>query len=78
MKSALIDHYHMPIQGRLLLKKDSHLPISGSIKARGGIYEVLAYAEKLALEHHLITENDDYSQLCEERLKIFSAVIVLQ
>ncbi|WP_406812237.1 D-serine ammonia-lyase [Histophilus somni] len=71
MKSALIDHYHMPIQGRLLLKKDSHLPISGSIKARGGIYEVLAYAEKLALEHHLITESDDYSQLCDEKIKDF-------
>ena len=59
------------IPGTLLLKKDSHLPISGSIKARGGIYEVLAHAEKLALEAGLLSVEDDYSIMLEPRFKAF-------
>lgn len=71
MQTALEQRYHTQIQGRLMLKKDSHLPISGSIKARGGIYEVLAHAEKLALRHGLLTEKDDYSILFSDRFKDF-------
>ena len=71
MKSRLETQYKTPIKGRLRLKKDSHLPISGSIKARGGIYEVLAHAEKLAIDAGLLCMEDDYSKLASHEFQHF-------
>lgn len=54
---------------RLFLKRDSDLPIAGSVKARGGIYEILKLAETLAFEHALLKEGDSYVLLASEEAK---------
>ncbi|AVB29344.1 D-serine ammonia-lyase [Proteus mirabilis] len=71
MKGALEKRYNTLIEGQLRLKKDSHLPISGSIKARGGIYEVLTHAEKLAIEAGLLTTEDNYEKLFSDEFRKF-------
>lgn len=71
MQAALEARYQTPVAGKMFLKKDSHLPISGSIKARGGIYEVLTHAEKLALEAGLLSTGDDYAVLFSEKFRQF-------
>ncbi len=71
LRRGLAERAGRDIEGRLLLKLDSELPVSGSIKARGGIYEILKHDENLALTHELLKEDDNYAVLDSERFRKF-------
>lgn len=71
LASALGNRYGQQLPGQLWAKLDSELPISGSIKARGGIYEVLKHAEDLAIDAGLLTVDDDYRKLATPAMKKF-------
>ena len=60
------------------VKLDSHLDIAGSIKARGGVYEVIKFAEQLAIETGLIRAETSYEVLTEATAKtLFSKYTIV-
>lgn len=78
MKKLIEGRRGFEIPGKLYLKCDHSLPIAGSVKARGGIYEVLVFAEKLALEHGLCTLEDDYEIFDSEKFRaLFSEYTIV-
>lgn len=77
MKNVLNTRCNSSIKGNLYIKQDNALAIAGSVKARGGIYEVLKHTEKLALKLELINSGDCYDKLASEtNRKIFSQYTV--
>ncbi len=69
MHQCLAEEAGLAAQGRLLLKCDSQLPISGSIKARGGFHEILKLAEEIAMKEGGLSLTDDYSILMQPRFQ---------
>lgn len=78
MKLRMEKDYDKKIYGSIILKRDDLLPIAGSIKARGGIYEVLKYAETLAINKGLLKTNEDYSILANDEFKEFFSSYTIQ
>lgn len=55
--------YGAPAFGRVFVKADNALPVAGSIKARGGVYEVFMFAEALARRNGVLREGEDIRTL---------------
>ena len=71
MQEVLKNTYSCDISGRLFLKMDSHLPVAGSVKARGGIYEVLKHAEDLCLAADMLKITDNYERFADSDIREF-------
>lgn len=61
------------IEGKLYMKMDSHLEIAGSIKARGGIYEVLKVTEELLLKNNMLNINENYKKIAGNDIRNYLA-----
>nr|WP_252894749.1 D-serine ammonia-lyase [Liquorilactobacillus satsumensis] len=57
------------LNGKLFLKADNQLPISGSIKSRGGIYEILKFAEQIAMVEADLVYQDNYQILASAKYR---------
>jgi len=71
MKQHLNDVWKAELTGRLLLKMDSNLAVAGSVKARGGIYEILKHSEDLALAKGMLKEGESYEKFASPEFKEF-------
>lgn len=59
--------------GTWLLKRDDALPVAGSVKARGGFHEVLAYVEDVAASAGLLAEGADRGVLASPAVRALLA-----
>ena len=71
MRAWLNENEDAQFAGKLFLKRDSDLPVAGSVKARGGCYAVLKHTEDLALATRLVEMRDDYSVFATRAFRNF-------
>ncbi len=72
MKQWLETEYKVELPGDFYIKRDDLLAVSGTIKSRGAIYEVLKYAETLALKEGLLKSTaENYEVFASEEFKKF-------
>ncbi|MFT8321246.1 MAG: D-serine ammonia-lyase [Bacillus sp. (in: firmicutes)] len=69
MKDYIEQKENTVFHGNWYLKCDHILPISGSVKARGGIYEVLKFAERIAEKSGKLQMEQSYIQLLSPKIQ---------
>jgi D-serine dehydratase len=65
--------YAGPEYGRVFVKADNDLPVAGSIKARGGVYEVFMYAKQMAEKRGILTPGGDITVLASAQARALFA-----
>jgi len=65
--------YGMAVSGRHYIKADHLLPVAGSIKARGGVFEVLKFAQGLACRAGLFRAGNDPALLLLPKVRALFA-----
>ncbi len=68
-KKELEKTENVNICGKLYTKRDDSLAVCGSLKARGGIYTVFEYAEKIAIKNGMLKYSDNYAVLNNKEFK---------
>lgn len=72
MTKWLESEYEVELPGNFYIKRDDLLAVSGTVKSRGAIYEVLKYAETLALEKGLLESiSENYELFASDEFKDF-------
>ena len=69
LKKSMSQKFGVDFKGKFLVKGDHDLPVAGSVKARGGIYEVLHFAEGLAIESGLFKTTDPYLKIKDDEIQ---------
>ena len=54
---------------KILLKADHDLPVAGSVKARGGIYNVLCFAEEICFKAGVLSAADNYRKIAGKEIR---------
>ncbi len=70
-QAMVAERFGVKLSGRLLVKADHALPVAGSVKARGGIYEVLHFAERVALDQGVLGQDESYVRLADDDVREF-------
>lgn len=79
IESELINIPEMfPGMKNVFLKDDARLPVAGSVKARGGIHEVLKFAEMTAQKAGLLSPGDNYAKLDSKEFREFFSQYKMQ